>query len=52
MVNPHCQAVDGVGIAIDEWREGLAGKDGLVIVSGSLYTVGEAISIWRADHGP
>jgi folylpolyglutamate synthase/dihydropteroate synthase len=49
--NPHCQAVEGVANAIAEGKR-LAGRDGLVMISGSLYTVGEAISYLEGQHGP
>jgi folylpolyglutamate synthase/dihydropteroate synthase len=34
--------VEGVGAAIDV-AEGIAGRDGFLMVSGSLYTIGEAM---------
>jgi len=49
--NPHCQAVEGVGKAVAEGKR-LAGRNGLVMISGSLYTVGEAISHLEGQHGP
>lgn len=49
--NVNCQAVDGVGGAID-LAEGIAGKDGLLFVSGSLYTIGEAMQHLEGRHGP
>lgn len=42
-LSPHCptEAVEGVGNAIERARA-LAGPDGTVLVTGSLYTIGEA----------
>jgi dihydrofolate synthase/folylpolyglutamate synthase len=49
--NKNCLAVDGVGKAI-EVAEGMAGKDGFLFVSGSLYTIGEAMQHLEGRHGP
>jgi dihydrofolate synthase/folylpolyglutamate synthase len=49
--NRNCLAVDGVGKAI-EVAEGMAGKDGFLFVSGSLYTIGEAMQHLEGRHGP
>jgi dihydrofolate synthase/folylpolyglutamate synthase len=49
--NKNCRAVEGVGNAID-LAEGLAGKDGFLFVSGSLYTIGEAMQHLGARNGP
>jgi len=49
--NPRCQAVHGVGKAMD-LAEGMTGKDGFLFVSGSLYTIGEAMQHLEAAHGP
>ncbi|MBP7087638.1 MAG: bifunctional folylpolyglutamate synthase/dihydrofolate synthase [Methanomassiliicoccales archaeon] len=49
--NVNCQAVDGVGGAID-LAEGIAGRNGLLFVSGSLYTIGEAMQHLEGRHGP
>jgi folylpolyglutamate synthase/dihydropteroate synthase len=46
-----CQAVEGVGAAIDV-AEGIAGRDGFLMVSGSLYTIGEAMQHLEGRHGP
>jgi len=43
--------VDGVGKAIDV-AEGMAGRDGFLFVSGSLYTIGEAMQHLGVQHGP
>ncbi|MHC1680818.1 MAG: folylpolyglutamate synthase/dihydrofolate synthase family protein [Methanomassiliicoccales archaeon] len=47
----NCLVVDGVGKAIDA-AKGMAGKDGLLFVSGSLYTIGEAMQHLEVRHGP
>lgn len=46
-LSPHCPAVavEGVGAAIDE-ALGTAGPDDTILVTGSLYTMGEAMR-WR-----
>lgn len=49
--NSAAQAVDGVGQAI-RVAEGLAGKGGLIFISGSLYTIGEAMLSLEERHGP
>ncbi|MCX6650988.1 MAG: bifunctional folylpolyglutamate synthase/dihydrofolate synthase [Methanomassiliicoccales archaeon] len=49
--NPRCRTVEGVSNAVREARQ-LAGKKGMVMVSGSLYTVGEAMSYLEGRHGP
>jgi dihydrofolate synthase / folylpolyglutamate synthase len=49
--NPNCRSVEGVAKAIAEGQR-LAGRDGMVMISGSLYTVGEAISYLEGHHGP
>lgn len=49
--NPRSQAVEGVGNAMER-AKGLAGRSGLLFVSGSLYTVGEALQHLEGRHGP
>ncbi|MHC1709314.1 MAG: folylpolyglutamate synthase/dihydrofolate synthase family protein [Methanomassiliicoccales archaeon] len=49
--NSNSIAVDGVGKAIDA-AKGMAGKDGFLFVSGSLYTIGEAMQHLEGGHGP
>lgn len=49
--NPRSQAVAGVGNAI-EVAKGRAGRGGLLFVSGSLYTIGEAMQHLEGRHGP
>ncbi len=49
--NRNALAVDGVGKAIDAAEE-MAGKDGFIFVSGSLYTIGEAMQHLGVFHGP
>jgi len=45
------QAVEGVGKAID-LAKAIMGKDGLLFVCGSLYTIGEAMQHLEVRHGP
>ncbi len=49
--NSSAQVVDGVGKAI-EVGKGIAGKKGFLFVSGSLYTIGEAMKCLEGRHGP
>lgn len=49
--NANASMVNGVGRAIDVAEE-MAGKDGLIFVSGSLYTIGEAMQHLEGRHGP
>ena len=49
--NRNSLALDGVGKAIDVAEE-MAGKDGFLFVSGSLYTIGEAMQHLGGRHGP
>jgi len=49
--NKNCRAVYGVGAAMDAAEE-LAGEGGLILVSGSLYTIGEAMQHLEERHGP
>jgi folylpolyglutamate synthase/dihydropteroate synthase len=49
--NTNCQAVEGVGKAIVV-AEGMAGKAGLIFVSGALYTIGEAMRHLGVSNGP
>ncbi len=49
--NSESQAVEGVGKAI-KVAEGIAGKNGLIFVSGSLYTIGEAMQYLEGKRGP
>ncbi len=50
-LHPHCQAVDGVAEAVLTARSS-AGPEGLVLVCGSLYTVGEAMRFLEGERGP
>ncbi|NLX48172.1 MAG: bifunctional folylpolyglutamate synthase/dihydrofolate synthase [Euryarchaeota archaeon] len=49
--NRDCRAVEGVGAAMDT-AASLAGSEGFVMVSGSLYTIGEAMRHLRVNDGP
>lgn len=49
--NSGSQAVEGVANAI-RVAEGIAGKEGFLFISGSLYTIGEAMQHLEASHGP
>ncbi len=49
--NAGSQAVEGVGNAI-RIAEGIAGNDGFLFISGSLYTIGEAMRHMEGCHGP
>ncbi|OPX59277.1 MAG: bifunctional folylpolyglutamate synthase/ dihydrofolate synthase [Methanomassiliicoccales archaeon PtaB.Bin215] len=49
--NASSQAVEGVGRAIDAGRA-IAGQGGLLFISGSLYTIGEAMQHLEVRHGP
>lgn len=49
--NSFGRAVHGVGKAI-EVGKGIAGKNGFLFVSGSLYTIGEAMKYLEGRHGP
>ena len=49
--NSFGRAVHGVGKAI-EVGKGIAGKNGFLFVSGSLYTIGEAMKCLEGRHGP
>jgi dihydrofolate synthase/folylpolyglutamate synthase len=50
-VHPHCSEIPGVREALKEGRR-LAGKEGMLMVSGSLYTVGEAMKELEGGDGP
>jgi folylpolyglutamate synthase/dihydropteroate synthase len=49
--NSLAQVVDGVDRAIEVGR-GIAGRKGFLFVSGSLYTIGEALRSLEGRHGP
>jgi dihydrofolate synthase/folylpolyglutamate synthase len=50
-VHPHCMEMRGVREAMREGRC-LAGDKGMVMICGSLYTVGEAMECPEGGHGP